>query len=374
MQFIWYASLAGAEFPAQEYEGLLQQVPESTAFNQLAWLKGAEQVLEKGQSLHVLTARVGGALVLCLPLMCCRERIVGLPVRTVRHLGYPLADRLALLVHPEHQQVLAKALQEMRRQLKYSQIQLHELCISEGQAGALDVWRKQCWYSEVRLSCRVPVHAITEADRQEPSGNVRYKLRKARKRCAGLPAEIRRITPTGQTVQQVVQAVTEVEQASWKGEQGVGIFSGALRQRWMQTAFQGMAERGSLKILSLEYEGRCISYRLGFLDKGRLYDYNLAFLPEFASLGSGRLLLDEWIRWGLDEGWQWVDASRVSLRDSSHQLHERCSFFISHYRWTLYSRRPAGLLLGAAYKLWQRIKRLKSWCGRQRAVNDKGET
>ncbi|MBU6960374.1 hypothetical protein KRR23_21840 [Pseudomonas sp. CVAP len=32
----------------------------------------------------------------------------------------------------------------------------------------------------------------------------------------------------------------------------------------------------------------------------------MAFLPQYAGLGNGRVLLDEWIRWGLDEGWQHI--------------------------------------------------------------------
>ena len=115
---------------------------------------------------------------------------------------------------------------------------------------------------------------------------------------------------------------------------------------------------------------RCISYRLGFLDKGRIYDYNLAFLPDYARLGSGRLLLDEWIQWGLDEGWQWIDASRVSLQDSSHQLHERCTEFVEHRRWSFYTKRPTGLLLGLSYIVWKLIKpRLQSI----RSANKGGE-
>ncbi|MEE4465286.1 cellulose biosynthesis protein, partial [Azotobacter chroococcum] len=85
-------------------------------------------------------------------------------------------------------------------------------------------------------------------------------------------------------------------------------------------------------------------------------DYNLAFLPEYAELGSGRLLLDEWIRWGLEDGWQWIDASRVSLQGSSHQLHERMTGELLQLRWSFYSWRPDGIALGLAHRLWSAVK------------------
>ncbi len=86
-----------------------------------------------------------------------------------------------------------------------------------------------------------------------------------------------------------------------EGEEGVGIFADPGRRQWMNLAFTALAAQGLVRVVMLELNGECISYRLGLLDQGRLYDYNLAFLPQHADLGSGRVLLEEWIRWGLDE-------------------------------------------------------------------------
>ena len=143
---------------------------------------------------------------------------------------------------------------------------------------------------------------------------------------------------------------------SWKGDDGVGIFSVPAQRQWMFQAFTALAADGRLRLVVLELDGRCISYRLGLLERGRLYDYNLAFVPQYADLGSGRVLLQEWIDWGLDEGWTWIDASRVSLENSSHQLHERMTGQVEHLRHSFYSWRPSGLCLGMALRLWQRIK------------------
>jgi len=211
---------------------------------------------------------------------------------------------------------------------------------------------------ERRLSCRVPVHLISDSDRQEISGDPRYKLRRARKRIAACGAEIRRVTPDAISVGQLLRALADVEAASWKGEEGVGIFANPRRRQWMNHAFTALAAQGLVRIVMLELDGECISYRLGLLDQGRLYDYNLAFLPQHANLGSGRVLLEEWIRWGLDENWRWIDASRVSLDNSSHQLHERMTGQLEHWRWSFYSWQPDGLILGLALRFW---KSLKPW-------------
>lgn len=356
IRFVWCNSLSEALFPVQDYSKLLELIPESTPFNHIAWLKGAEQNLETHQQLKILLGYDNNELVICLPLILCAEKALGLPIKVLRHLGYPLSDRIALGVKANTNNFLRQALQEIRQKLSFSLIQFSEITEQSAKISGLKQWQKEFWYSEDRLSCAAPTHHITEADRAEPAKNIRYSLRKARKQANELPATIERIAVTSENALGIIKDISEVEQLSWKGSSGVGIFSGEQRMNWMTTALIGFAETDHLRVLVMRHNDRCVSYRLGFLDKGRLYDYNIAFLPDYANLGSGRLLLDEWIRWGLDENWQYIDASRVSLQDSSHQLHERCTEFIEHRRWTFYSMRPTSLILALSYKLWQPIK------------------
>lgn len=354
-RFQWTTSLSTIDFPREAYARLRALSPQATPFNHLGWLQAAERALEPGQKLHVLLAWAGRELRLCLPLVRARERRFGLRWTVLRHLGHPLSDRIALLCQlDEEGQHQARA--AIHRHLPHALLQLHELVAGGEQESLLEHWAAASPTHERRPSCRVPVHTISEADRREPSGDLRYKLRRARKRTAACDARVRRLVPDATTIGSVLEAIAAVEQASWKGEQGVGIFSGERRRQWMQQAFGELAAAGQVRVVLLEHQGRCVSYRLGLLERGRLYDYNLAFLPEYADLGSGRLLLDEWIRWGLDEGWQYIDASRVSLWGSSHQLHERMTGEILQLRWSLYSWRPGGIALGLAQRLWNAVK------------------
>ena len=361
IRFQWYRSLGATEFPVSAYEQLRTQVPDTTPFNTLAWLQAAELALHPDQELHVLLGWQDQALNLCLPLVSTRERICGLRFRVLRHLGYPLADRIALLVHLDAD-AMGQALMQIRQQLPHALLQLNEVTEPVGEESVLSAWMALSSTGERRLSCRVPVHLISDSDHQEISGDPRYKLRRARKRIAACGARIQRVTPDAIGMGPLLRTLAEVEAASWKGEEGVGIFSDPLRRQWMNHAFTALAAEGLVRVVMLELDGHCISYRLGLLEQGRLYDYNLAFLPEHADLGSGRVLLEEWIRWGLDDNWHWIDASRVSLENSSHQLHERMTGQLEHWRWSFYSWQPGGLVLGLALRLW---KGLKPWLGKR---------
>ncbi len=169
IQFVWCNSLSETLFPAQDYSKLLELIPESTPFNHIAWLQGAEQSLKAKQQLKILLGYDNNELVICLPLILCAEKALGLPIKTLRHLGYPLSDRIALGVKANTDNFLGQALQEIRQKLSFSLIQFSEITEQSAQASGLKQWQQQFWYSEDRLSCAVPVHQITEADRVEPS-------------------------------------------------------------------------------------------------------------------------------------------------------------------------------------------------------------
>ena len=201
----------------------------------------------------------------------------------------------------------------------------------------------------------MPVYRLPAEYPQEKNlpQRVRAELRRERRRSTEAGATIHRMAPSDEG--DWLDRIIAVERASWKGTDGVGIFSGAERERWMRAALGGLAGSGRIRIAALELDGRIISYRLGLLEKGRLYDYNSAFVPEHSKIASGRLLLDELIHWGIDEGWHAVDASRVS-RVSGHHLHERMNESVQQYRVRYFSKRPGGLLASTAQTLWERYK------------------
>lgn len=286
MRFEWRTSLCAADFPATAYEALRLRVADHTPFNNLGWLCAAEQALGEDQRLHVLLGWEAEQLLLCLPLVASRERFAGVPFRVLHHLGYPMADRLALLSLLGRED-MHKALVLIREHLPHALLQLNELSEPAGEESALTEWMARSSTAERRLSCRVPVHLISDADHQEISGDPRYKLRRARKRIAACGAQVRRITPDALSMPTILEALQEVESVSWKGDEGVGIFATERSRQWMQSAFTALAAQGLVRVVTLELNGRCISYRLGLLEQGRLYDYNLAFLPQYADLGSG---------------------------------------------------------------------------------------
>ncbi|MFP8967980.1 GNAT family N-acetyltransferase [Pokkaliibacter sp. CJK22405] len=345
---------------AEAYRQLWINHPLATPFQELAWLRAAAAALPPEAEVHLLLVEsAAGELLGCLAFQLERETQAGLPLRVLRFLGHPLADRLCLLLTPACEALLPAIGAAILAHCQPDLIQLHELDARDTLAtGWLAQWQKGICLREQRLICTPPEHLLCEDDREEVKGNVRYKLRRASKRCHAAGVSLNRYQPGADQWPALMARIAEVEAASWKGDQGVGVFSGEQRLAWMRNGLAGLADQGLLCVVTHELNGQIISYRLGFLTQGRLYDYNLAFLPAYGELGSGRLLLQAWFDWGLDAGWQVLDASRVSL-ESSHQLHERMTGQQRHERWSLYTMRWRGVAAAGLYRGWRWLKARK---------------
>lgn len=362
----WFRSLHDPIFPATEYESLVDRHDSSTPYNRLAWLQGAELAAEKCR-VEVLVLRRADRMVACIPMIWDRR---GLGLRTARHLGAPLSDRIGLMIENNDPALLSLAFRMIQRRRPVAYIELNELYDGGGGTALTSQFaRSHCITTHEHPTCRVPVFQLPAEHPQEKGlpERVRAKLRRERRRSTEAGATIHRIVPSDKD--NWLDEIIAVERVSWKGTEGVGIFSGSERERWMRAGLGGLARSGRIRIVALELDGRLISYRLGLLEKGCLYDYNLAFVPEYSKIASGRLLLNEFIHWGIDEGWHAIDASRVS-QVSGHHLHERMNESVQQYRVRYFSKRPGGLLASTAQTLWERYKpagrRFRDWLRKAR--------
>jgi CelD/BcsL family acetyltransferase involved in cellulose biosynthesis len=344
------------------YRELLVSAPATTPFNHVGWLQAAAEAAEPGETVAVLWAWRDGVALGCLPLIVASQRVARVPVRLVRHLGFPLADRIGLAVRSDSLGVLGEMLRAVTARFGGHIIQWNELVVTPEIGKELESFgRARCFRWDRELSCRVPRRARTPADCEESSlpKEVKLELRRSRRRLEDSHGVVRRIEPTSDSIDALVLACKAVEDASWKGEDEVGIFSGERRTRWMQQAFRAWAADDAVRAITVEVNGQVVSYRLGPFADGVFFDYNIAFLPEMRRLGAGRLLLDEALRWSVDAGWRFVDASRVSITNSSHQLFERPHELVDNERWTFVPRsvRLLPYWVALSVRAWRKANR-----------------
>jgi CelD/BcsL family acetyltransferase involved in cellulose biosynthesis len=335
-------------------DDLLARVSEPTVFIGWDWLStAARHLVAPERAILVETLMREGRLAGCLPMTIGPERVHGIPIRSLRLLGDPLADRIPLPVaadDPDSLKGLLDGLVDGR--VRFDAAILGELPDNPMFRSAVEAWSANRGVAaHWQLCSRTPVLRFGCRDQQELesgySASLKTRLRRSRKKLdiAGRVA-LEQHRPASHQVDELLASIKAVEDASWKGHASVGIFSTPARQAFFRELSHRLAVKQQLEIWLLRLDDRIISYRYGFYFDNVFLDYNLAYLPEYQKFGPGRILLNEIIRASFAQARRAVDASRASL-DRSHLLEDWPHEVIAHHRLWIFGSTLRGLALRA---------------------------
>ncbi len=356
----WEHSLDSLGKSGAKLNELLETVPDATIFNTWEWVSSATCLLpEKRRKLAVLTAWRDDNLMGCLPLSYGRETFYGVPAHTLRDVGDPLADCVPLAISQEAPEGLELALDALfDAPQPWDAVILSELPDTAELRCRIGSWSaKRNVKTHWRRCARVPVLPLDFADehalKASYSKTLRTRLQRARKKLmAAGQVRFERIRPGPEAIDELLQRTKAIEDASWKGQQQVGIFSTDSRYRFFRLLSRQFAAHGWLDLSFLWLNDRPISYHYGFRFRDVFLDYNLAFLPEFSKFSPGRVLLDEVIISSVSERLKAVDASRASLT-AGHLLRDWTSEYRDHYQLWISAPTLRGHLL---HTLMHRLK------------------
>ncbi|MFA5515903.1 MAG: GNAT family N-acetyltransferase [Desulfuromonadales bacterium] len=311
-------------------------------FTTVEWLCCAAAALPHTRTLHVLYVYCGEALVACLPLTRGGERVHHIPVTSLRLLGDPLADRVPLLVHPDHPDLLPFVLDRLfLAPFSWEVLILSELPENDFFRTTIERWRARRPAAIHWQQCsRAPVLPLSYGSASELrasySKSLATRLRRSRNKLEKSGRiEFRRFLPAPEEIADLLPQLKRIEDLSWKGSAGVGIFSTPEKYEFFRDLSSRLAARKWLDIGLLLHDGQLISYRYGFRFRQTFFDYNLAFHPDWAPMAPGRVLLEEMIASSVDIGLRAIDASRSGLFHS-HQLAEWTKEYIDHYQLWLF--------------------------------------
>lgn len=345
---IWTQDLYG-NVNASEVEHLLDEVPDATVFLDWPWLSGCFDHCPADKSVWILLLRdEAQRLRACLPFQLSCERQLGMTYKLLRWLQFPFADRLVPAIAGEDVAIKCAVI----RALEHAPFSWDVMIWNEmpDQGNLLIDWKaaarqgRLAMHMQKKSTCPVMTLEGRDAAAMENSlsKSARQRVKRARKRL--MQENNVQILHERPAPDQVMSRLTEfkaVENQSWKGEEGVGIFSDDASWQLFQTLSLRMAERGQLDLGEIRIEGRLASYRFGMCYRGVFLDYNLAYLPEYHKLGLGRILLDELVNDCAKQHYRAVDGSRVG-RNSQHLLFERADSFIDHWQLNWYGTSAKG--------------------------------
>ncbi len=363
---------------ASELQGLLDEIPHATVFLDWPWLSSCFDHLPSGNAAWFLLIRdEHQQLRACLPLALSTAVKMGITYNLLRWLQFPFADRMLPIVacgteYPEIRAVVMAALKEPPFSwdvMIWNEMPDQDGLLSDWQASARQAGL--ALHPEKKSTC--PVMTLFGRDatdiEKSLSKSARQRVKRARKRLMQeTNVQILHDRPGTEQLQSRLIEFKALENTSWKGEEGVGIFSDDASWQFFQTLSQRLAERGQLDLGEIRIDGRLASYRYGMCYRGVFLDYNLAYLPEYHKLGLGRILLDELVDDCARQHYRAMDGSRVG-RNSQHLLFERADSFVDHWQLNWYASSWKGHWMRLVNEvLVKQAKRARQyWRDRQRA-------
>lgn len=353
-----------ATSPLHQVETLLDAMPHATLFNSAPWCQSAADELLRPRTLHVLSVTDSAGLAAWLPLTAGVERLHGLTVRTLRLLGHPFNDRVALPMRGNDDELARTVIEGLLAcPVHWDVVILSELYDpSERRLIERALAAHPGLGSEWRACSSSPVLRLAPGGPPSRSGKTATAraARARRKLAAAGVVRFERLVPTPAQVPALLSACKAIEDGSWKGQHGLGIFSTATGVRFFAALGARLAERGWLDIGLLTLDARPVSYRFGFRFRQTFLDFNLAFDPAYSACAPGRILLDDMIVSSRHLGLAAVDASRSS-RTEPHLLAEWSDERIEHHELWLFRPSLRGRLL------WLARRHLRPWLHRLRA-------
>lgn len=339
---IWTQDIYG-NVNAPEVEHLLDDVSHATVFLDWPWLSSCFDHCPPGKSPWLLLLRdEHQRLRACLPFQLSRERQAGVAYRLLRWLQFPFADRVVPAIAGDDAAIRRTVIEALERAPFAWDVMIWNEMPDQG--SLLNDWKAVAAQSRLALHLQkkstCPVMTLEGRDaaaiEDSLSKSARQRVKRARKRLMQENnVQILHERPDPAQTMARLNEFKAVENQSWKGEEGVGIFSDEASWRLFQTLAVRMAERGQLDLGEIRIDGRLASYRFGMCYRGVFLDYNLAYLPEYHKLGLGRILLDELVTDCARQHYRAMDGSRVG-RHSQHLLFERADTFVDHWQLNWY--------------------------------------
>ena len=340
----------------------------NSIFNTQTWIKASLRHLLAPRSPIVLKLETEQSQQHHIVFSFGRETLGGIPLRTLRLVGHPYTDRVVLGDHPEIIENLTRAIATLP--LKWDIVILDEIVASDVPAitESLKSQTPQYW-TRARHCAHTPLlrlQSLPDSDLDTAySKSLRTRLRRSRKKLANRgDSRFERLRVTPNQVDEVLAVISPIEDSSWKGSKGVGIFKSSTRKFFQEVSY-GLSELGYLDVSLLFLDEQPIAYRYGFRFQDSYYDYNFAHLPGFNDLSPGRILLDDIVQSSAREGLAAIDGSRGSL-DRPQLLSDWTDEYIDHYvLWIGNKTLPGRMANLAANSIQPLIAKIRSKSGEQ---------
>jgi CelD/BcsL family acetyltransferase involved in cellulose biosynthesis len=342
-----------------QWDDLLERSGTSSIFQTWEWLSSWWEVFGGSAGLRVVTVRDGaGRLVGALPAQLKAAKYYGFPVRELSFVGAGFSGRQDVVLDSGHRRAVGALFRGLSDQDGWDIIRL--LPLPENSALLELAAQDRVEIEEGAPSPFIRVRGRWEDYNKGLSKKFRGDIRNKTHRLDKLGSwAVRRVTEPGDGASLIAEMLA-LENCSHKPEAGTALLSRAGAPEFLRSFIRLAGARGWVDYATLDLDGRALGYLLGFVRNGSYVGYSMAYAPEAAEAGPGKLLMNEVIRWYFEHPGtiEEFDFSRGETRIKRLWCSEaRRQVLLVAFRPGAY---PA-LLRTAVFRVRPLIKRCRQW-------------
>jgi CelD/BcsL family acetyltransferase involved in cellulose biosynthesis len=277
----WIGEPAALSRIAPEWDRLAAEL--GVPFVAHTWVDAWWQAFGAGRELRICTARRDGELVGVLPLVA-RGRLLSSVTNAHTPVFLPVGGDDAV-------QALAEAASiDHHRSLVVTHLPsggtaTHILAEASLRAGRLT------WIEPGQLSPVVDTSGEVDDYHGRLERHTRRELLRLRRKFEAEQSGVVRPLATPSDLGAELDAFFALEARGWKGRRGTAILSSASTTVFYRAVAAGFAERGELRISTIEVDGRLIACDLGLVSAGRLWVLKGSYDEAYRRYAPGLLLL-----------------------------------------------------------------------------------
>ncbi len=306
-----------------EWERLFEQAKTNNVFLTFEWMSLWCKYLCKEVRPLILAFKENGRYLGIAPLMIRRGKKFNLPIRKIEFLSASDADRLDFIIPDRKEEVLRELFRFFFEDyieweiLEFSDIPDFSSSAesSEGDGG---------------LSSTSSLKGLKKDFRRINNRLLRL----------GLKAGFERFTEL-ETAKGLLQEMIEIENKSWKGSSGVGIFSNKDKVSFHKELIEALAKKDMLDIAILRLDKNIAAYIYSFKFNSTCQGYNMAYLPEYSHLSPGVLLIHFLIEDFFLKGGREFDF----LKGDEPWKQRWTNLYRTHFRIRVFNKKPYARLL-----------------------------
>jgi CelD/BcsL family acetyltransferase involved in cellulose biosynthesis len=277
----WIGEPAALTRIAPEWDRLAVKV--GVPFVAHAWVDAWWLAFGAGRELRVCTARREGQLVGALPLVA-RGRVLSSATNAHTPVFAPLGaddavEAVADAASIDHHRSLVVT------HLPSGGTAAHILADASLRAGRLT------WIEPGQLSPLVDTSGEVDDYHGRLARHTRRELLRLRRKLEAEQSAVVRTLATPSDLGTQLDAFFALEARGWKGRRGTAIISSERTTAFYRAVAAGFAERGELRISTIEADGRLIAFDLGLVSAGRLWVLKGSYDEAYRRYAPGLLLL-----------------------------------------------------------------------------------